>query len=110
MIYRLATEKDLATLAHMRWNFRTELAASPEPAAKKEAFLQACIHFLQDRLNSNRWAYWLVEQDGEIVAHAYVQVIEKVPRPSRFQDQFGYVTNVYTRPEWRGNRLTVCYA
>jgi len=67
------------------------------------------LAFLSDALASGRWTIWLVEHEGRIAAHAYVQIIEKVPRPGALDQCFGYVTNVYALPEARnqgvGSRL-----
>jgi GNAT superfamily N-acetyltransferase len=48
-------------------------------------------------------------QDGLIVSHNYIELIEKVPRPGRVTHPFAYMTNVYTMPACRsqgiGSRL-----
>jgi GNAT superfamily N-acetyltransferase len=41
-----------------------------------------------------------------IVSHMYLQLIHKVPRPGKFQDPYyGYVTNVYTCPDFRNQGI-----
>ena len=54
---------------------------------------------------SGRWTIWLAEADGEIASHAYIGLIDKIPRPTRGSRWLGYVTNVYTRPEQRGRGI-----
>lgn len=102
--YRMAQEQDLPELARMRWDFRTE----EEPAAanlSRDSFVAACVEFLRQGLREGRWVYWVAEREGQIVAHICVQRVAKVPKPSRLQDAWGYVTNVYTRPTYRGQGI-----
>ncbi|GIN84594.1 hypothetical protein J6TS2_09800 [Heyndrickxia sporothermodurans] len=42
-----------------------------------------------------------MEENGKIVSHIYIELIEKVPRPGRTTYPFAYMTNVYTVPEYR---------
>lgn len=104
MFYRLADEPDLETLALMRWEFQTE---GLEPAADcdKWDFVEACALFLQRGLQRRNWVYWVAEADGRIVSHIFVQVIEKVPKPGQMNGRWGYVTNVYTRPDCRNRGI-----
>jgi GNAT superfamily N-acetyltransferase len=36
------------------------------------------------------------------VGHVYLELVDKVPRPVRQPQRWGYVTNVYVRPHHRG--------
>jgi GNAT superfamily N-acetyltransferase len=67
--------------------------------------LEACTAFLRQGLASQRWVYWVAVCEGTIVSHIFVQRIDKVPKPNRLDDGFGYVTNVYTRPAHRGRGI-----
>ncbi len=49
--------------------------------------------------------YWLAEDEGEIGAQIFVHRIDLVPRPCKVQDQFGYITNNYTKPAYRGQGI-----
>ena len=102
--YRAAAEADLDELAQMRWDFRLEEA----PGATRHdqaTFLKACVAFLQQGLREGRWTYWVALVDAQIVSHIYVQRVAKVPKPNRLDDALGYVTNVYTRPAYRGRGI-----
>jgi ribosomal protein S18 acetylase RimI-like enzyme len=99
--YRIATPADLPQLAAMRWDFRLEERAA---AHNKETFLPACVDFLQRKMAEN-WTYWIAATEGQIVSHIFVCRIDKVPKPNRLQDADGYVTNVYTRPAYRGRGI-----
>ena len=101
MYFRIAAESDLEELAQMRWDFRLE--ESPDtPVHDRQTFLEVCTVFLQRGLASRRWVYWVAVCDGTLVSHVFVQRIDKVPKPNRLDDGLGYVTNVYTRPAYRG--------
>lgn len=103
-IYRVATEADLDVLAQMRWDFRLEEA--PGATVHDQAsFVQACAAFLRQGLRERRWTYWVAQQDSQIVSHIYIQRVPKVPKPNRLDDALGYVTNVYTRPAYRGQGI-----
>jgi GNAT superfamily N-acetyltransferase len=104
MDFRIAAESDLDELAQMRWDFRLEESPGT-PVHDRQSFLQACTAFLRQGLASQRWVYWVAVCDGAIVSHVFVQRIDKVPKPNRLDDGFGYVTNVYTRPAHRGRGI-----
>ena len=48
---------------------------------------------------------WLAESDGEIIANIVVERIVKVPKPSKLDDCYGYVTNVHTREGYRNQGI-----
>jgi GNAT superfamily N-acetyltransferase len=103
-IYRRAAEGDVDELAQMRWDFRREEA----PGATRHdqaTFLNACTSFLRQGLAEQRWTYWIAQQDTLIISHIYIQRVPKVPKPNRLDDALGYVTNVYTRPAYRGKGI-----
>lgn len=105
MIYRQATPSDFSQLALMRWDFRNELGHEQIQPALKEQFLQEMLDFLAEAYTNGRWGIWLAGQNGKIVSHVYIQRIRKVPRPTRFDAEMGYLTNMYTLPEYRGQGI-----
>jgi len=100
MICRLAVEPDFPHLAQMRWDFRTETEPA-EGALPEDKFTAAFINFLRQGQASGKWAFWIAEEDGLIIAQAFVQRIQKVPTPWLIQREIGYVTNVFTYPAYR---------
>ena len=103
-IYRMATEADVDELAQMRWDFRLEEARGATVHGQT-TFLYACTAFLRQGLAEQRWTYWVAQEDTQIVSHIYIQRVPKVPKPNRLDDALGYVTNVYTRPAYRGQGI-----
>ena len=100
MIYRPAVADDFEQLARLRWDFRTEYTQDPPPIPW-EAFRQMMLDFLRQAFESGEWTVWVAEEEGQIVAQAFIRRIQKVPRPAKVQPAFGYVTNVFTRPAYR---------
>lgn len=102
--YRIATEQDLAQLAKLRWDFRAEDGAE-QPVMSQSEFIEACIIFLKRGLDSGYHTYWVAERGGEIISQVFVHRIDLVPRPCKVQDQFGYITNNYTKPAYRNQGI-----
>ncbi|MBX7174128.1 MAG: GNAT family N-acetyltransferase [Pyrinomonadaceae bacterium] len=102
MIYRIANQDDFSQLAQMRWDFRQESGEEIAVVSHAE-FIKNCAEFLQNEAKS--YAYWIAENDGEIVSHIFVHRINLVPRPCRLKDAFAYLTNTYTKPEFRGKGI-----
>lgn len=102
MIYRTATENDFPQLAEMRWDFRQE-SGEEIAVVEKDEFIEKCLEFLQSEVEN--YTYWIAENDGKIVSHIFVHQIKLVPRPCRINDSFAYLTNTYTKPEFRGQRI-----
>lgn len=102
---RLATRPDINALVEMRRDFTFE---DPEvnEAPSRVGFEADCADFLEDAISSGRWHIWVAELDGRIVSHVFVALIDKVPRPVRENSKIAYLTNVYTRPEYRGRGIS----
>lgn len=104
MKIRLAEAKDLKQLIKMRWNFTIEDDESKRNESFDE-FETECQGFLEHALKSRQWFIWVVEENGKIVSHIYIELIQKVPRPGRITHPFAYMTNVYTVPEYRNKGI-----
>lgn len=104
MNYRLAIERDLPALAELRWLWRVEEDGS-KPVAGRAEFLNVCIDFLEQGLADGSWVYWVAEEEDELISQIFVRRVRKVPKPDRLHDEYGYVTNVYTRPAYRGQGI-----
>jgi GNAT superfamily N-acetyltransferase len=100
MIIRLAEAKDIKQLISMRWDFTIEYDESKKDESFED-FEKECHSFLENALNNGQWFIWVVEKNGRIVSHIYIELIQKVPRPGRVTNPFAYMTNVYTIPEYR---------
>jgi GNAT superfamily N-acetyltransferase len=102
VVYRLATADDIPVLAEMRAAFHFE----DDPAGEAPAgFETAFGEVVRRGIESGRWTIWVAEANGSIVSHAFVGLIDKIPRPHPQARTLGYLTNVYTRPEQRNRGI-----
>jgi GNAT superfamily N-acetyltransferase len=97
-IVRRATVSDVSELAELRREFTYE---DPPPGGSRPDFEEAFAASIQSGISDGSWVVWVAEAEGELVAHAFVAVVPKVPRPVESAASIGYLTNVYTRPGWR---------
>jgi GNAT superfamily N-acetyltransferase len=100
---RLAVENDIDQLIRMRYDFTLEY--SPDIVADYELFYLECKAYLEAAITGARWFIWIAEVDEKVVSHIYIELIDKVPRPGRITYPFGYVTNVYTLPQYRSKGI-----
>ncbi|MBW4658133.1 MAG: GNAT family N-acetyltransferase [Drouetiella hepatica Uher 2000/2452] len=100
MHYRTADERDVVTLAEMRWEFQVE-DNDCSPIVSKTEFVEVCSDFLRQGLIQKNWVYWIAELEREIVSHIFVQRVRGIPRPFWLNNAYGYVSNVYTKPAYR---------
>ncbi|TLS52835.1 GNAT family N-acetyltransferase [Paenibacillus antri] len=96
-------ERDIPHLIKMRFDFTAE--SKEIDASLYEAFYQECLAFFEETKDTKRWYIWVAELEGELVSHIYVELIDTVPRPGRKKSPWGYVTNVYTVPEYRSQGI-----
>jgi len=97
-LIRRAQLSDVAQLVELRRDFTFEDYNAPE----RPEYEDECRAFLVEAISGSAWQIWVAEIDGRVVSHAYVALIDKVPRPIREARRIAYLTNVYTRPELRG--------
>lgn len=100
---RQAGRSDFRALSEMRWDFKLEEGIVPR--FSKNEFLEYSEAWLQKGLSSGQWVYWVAEREGWIVSQVFCCRVGKVPTPSRIQDAYAYLTNVYTKPEERGKGI-----
>ena len=104
MHFRAANEADIRILAQLRWDFHCEGSLNP-PLEPQDQFMRNCEAFLRDGLAGGAWTCWIAEDDTIIVAHIFVHLFHPIPRPDRPIDNYGYMTNVYTKPAYRNRRV-----
>lgn len=109
-LVRMAQPDDIDALTRMRFGFSREYDSS---ISEEEygVFADHYRQFLQKAFAvQSDWKIWVSEVDGNVIAHTFVHVVEKVPRPGHESyAPFGYVTNACTLPDYRdkgiGTRL-----
>lgn len=106
MKIRLAEETDIDQLIQMRWDFTFEdKEYQVTDGVKLEFFKSECRDFLASAVNSDLWFIWVAEVEEKIVAHIYIEIIQKVPRPGRITNPFAFMTNVYTIKDFRNKGI-----
>ena len=102
MEIRPATPEDADELARLRWDFRVEHGT---PVARTfEEFASEFRVFVTDALAGGApWRAWVAHADGRLLGCVWLQLVEKVPHPSRgrWERPLAYVTNVYVEPDLR---------
>lgn len=104
MNFRIAQKSDFEQLANLRWDFRME-SDEEKAAMSKEKFIERCVEFFEKKADGNHHFYWIAEEEGEIISQIFVHTIDMIPRPCKIEDQFGYITNNYTKPEYRSRGI-----
>jgi len=106
MNIRLAAESDIESLTRMRLDFTLE--HNTTLSLSEDIYVEYCQEmkeFLVKAISSDEWFIWVAEEDGLIVSHIFLELINKVPRPGRKTTPFVYMTNVYTLPDYRGQGI-----
>ena len=100
---RPAVVADAPQLARLRYRFRSELGAPNESEAD---FVARVTEWLHSRLGQVSWRGWVaVDAEDQIVGHAFVQFVEKIPNPVVEAEHIAYLTNVYVLPSLRNAGL-----
>jgi GNAT superfamily N-acetyltransferase len=100
---RPATAADAADLARLRYEFRASLG---QPAETEAAFVERAAAWMAERLVAGSlWRCWVVDVDGSVAGHIWLQLIEKVPNPVVELEKHGYLTNAYVQESARGRGL-----
>ena len=99
---RRARASDAEALARLRFAFRTEL----RPAVEAESTFRArCTAWMEARLVRESWLCWVADDDGDLVGHIWLSLIEKIPNPGPEDERHGYITNFYVSPAKRNQRV-----
>lgn len=99
----MATVGDVSELVELRRAFTFEELDS-DPSLRDD-FDESFVALVSKGIDTGRWVIWLAEVDAAIASHAFIGLIDKIPRPVEQLRRIGYLTNVYTAPEHRGQGL-----
>lgn len=102
MIYRKAQPADYLQLAEMKWLHCQEDDAdygeSNLAGADRDAFLAEFAAFLE---RDDIYEIYCACEGERIASAMFAALIPKVPKPGRSAAYIAYLTNVYTRKEYR---------
>lgn len=95
MEYRIATTDDIEVLVELR---KQLVADCGVPVREVDDELRA---YFQRQLTGNSFVEWLGFENGQAVASATIVFYEFVPSDANKSGVRGYITNMYTTPEYR---------
>ena len=101
---RQATPADAELLTAMRLEMRRERETAPL-AIPEAVFAASVREFFARTLADGSFVSFLAFCDGEAAACSGLSIQELPPSYSEPRGRRGYVTNMYTRPRWRGRGL-----
>ncbi len=103
---RRATDGDGHELARLRWDFTLE---DYQPAVEPwESFVGRFLDRWKSFYASGRWFVAVAERvggEGRLIGCAWLETVDRVPRPIAHADQMGYLTNVYVAPASRNEGI-----
>ena len=103
VVIRLADKEDTDELARLRWDWSED---DPQRVQTFLQFLEEFKSFFHDGLDDGKWLVFVAESPERLVANVWLELVDKVPRPIRdHANSWGYLTNVYTEPAFRGKGI-----
>jgi GNAT superfamily N-acetyltransferase len=103
-VFRLATLSDLPQLVELRVLMQKEVN-NPSEKESGSAYVQSVTHYFERNLRNESYVSAVAVVDGKLVSANGLVVYSKPPSVTGGTGQVGYVTNVYTLPEWRGRGI-----
>ena len=100
MEYRIGTAQDIPVMCRIRKQQLIDEGIQPEINIDKE--LQ---RFFEKKTADGSLVEWLLEDNGKIVATAAILFIEFPPTYTNQAGVKGYITNMYTDPDYRGKGI-----
>ena len=100
MNYRLAIKEDIPLLIELRKRQLIDEGQNPDVNMDQEL-----VKFFNNYFADNTLVEWVAEEDGKIVGTAAILFFEFPPAFTNPSGIKGYITNMYTVPEYRGQGL-----
>ena len=77
-----------------------------EATETRGGFVERASGWMRERLgDGSAWRCWVAEEDGVVVGHIWLELIEKIPNPVVELEKHGYLTNAYVQESARGQGL-----
>ncbi len=100
MKYRVATLNEIDKLVELRKKQLIDVGSSPNEDITEE------LHkFFEKKMNDGTMIEWVVEEGNEIIATSAIVFYEFPPSFTNKSGIKGYITNMYTAPEYRGRGI-----
>lgn len=106
MTIRIANETDYTELALMKWEHGAEddidYGEHNLDGVDKEGFIEEFVSFLRAH---REYEIVVAEDNGIVVSAMFVYLIPKLPKPNGNAKYIAYLTNVYTKKEYRNKGI-----
>jgi GNAT superfamily N-acetyltransferase len=102
--FRIATLNDLDPLIELRILMQEEVNGAV-PEASKASYREKLRSYFTDEMSNGSYFSAVAEVDGKIVSCNGMCIYRKPPSITGGTGWVGYISNVYTKPEFRGKRL-----
>ena len=106
MKIRIANETDYNELALMKWEHGAEddidYGEHNLDGADKSGFIKEFVDFLKTH---KEYRIFVAEENSIVVSAMFVYLIPKLPKPNGNAKYIAYLTNVYTKKEYRNKGI-----
>jgi len=102
--YRELKLDEFPALAKLRWIFQAEENKALAEEAERP-FLENCVAMLKSPQFLRQFTHFGAFDKDVLVSMASVNRISMIPRPGREVDEYGYLTNMYTIENYRGQGI-----
>ena len=106
MKIRIANETDYNELALMKWEHGAEddidYGEHNLDGADKSGFIKEFVDFLKTH---KEYRIFVAEENSIVVSAMFVYLIPKLPKPNGNAKYIAYLTNVYTKKEYRNKSI-----
>lgn len=103
-LIRQANRDDVEILVQLRLELLKEMGHLT-PDDDRGALCEATRHYFMKKIPTGAFLAWLAEVNGCVVASSGLIFIERPPSVSNPTGLEGYILNMYTLPEWRGQGI-----
>lgn len=100
--FRVATVADIETLADLRWQMSGEYQSDE---VTRDEYIAAFREAITDELAHGRYRAWLAETEGHAVACTALIWWPMPPNLDDMRRRRGYVSSVFTHPDYRRQGL-----
>ena len=106
MEIRIAKKDDFEELANMKWEHLREddvdYNENNLEGCNRNEFVKKFVQFLN---NDTSYKIFVAVEDNVIVSSMFLCLIPKLPKPIQNSKYIGYLTNVYTKKEYRNKGI-----
>ncbi len=104
IVYRRGTLADLEAFLPLRMAMLREVGMLPDEPHYSELLLSNRRYF-QEKIPCEAYLLWVAEVESQIVATSGLLLFERPPTGENPTGLDGYVMNMYTLPQWRGQGI-----